>query len=120
MRKLAVIFLILLQTSAFAQSFWSKVVDDQQYSKSINTSNSLFNDSLILVSGKVHTTSCPGSMLFAYDLTGKRIRKTNGYFDVIHSDSKSIYATGYTGIDDVGGYDQVMISKYDKNGNNQQ
>jgi len=117
MRKLAVILLMLLQTSSFAQPFWSMVIDDHQYSKSTYTSNSFFNDSLILVSGKVHTTSCPGSVLFAYDLTGKQIWKTYGYFDIIHSDSNSIYAAGYTGIDDVYGYDQVIISKYDKNGN---
>lgn len=117
MRKLAVILLILLQTSSFAQSFWSKVIDDHQYSKSTYTSNSLFNNSLILVSGNGYPASCSGSGLFAYNLTGKRIWDTDGYFDVIYSDSNSIYAAGYDiGINDYGGYDQVIISKYNKNG----
>jgi hypothetical protein len=117
MRKLAVILLMLLQTSAFAQSFWSRVIDDFQYSKSTYTSSSLFNNSLILVSGNGYPTSCSGSGLFAYNLTGKRIWYRDGYFDVIHSDSNSIYAVGYTiGINDYGGSDQVVISKYNKNG----
>lgn len=116
MKKLAVIFIVLFHFSAFSQSFWSKVIDDPIHNKSTITDNSLFQDSLILVSGYTHLASCPGSKFFAFDLNGNRIWENDGYFDLINTDNKVIYTAGYTGVDDVIGFDQLVISKYNETG----
>jgi hypothetical protein len=117
MKKLLTIMLVCLQIGAFAQSFWSKVIDDANYNKSIYKASSLFRDSLILVCGEVHSASCPGSGLFAYDLKGNRVWDKLVAFDLTATDSKFIYTAGYTiGTDDVGGDEQIVISKYNHQG----
>jgi hypothetical protein len=116
MKSSILILLIFFQINAFPQSFWSKVVDDQNFNKSSLTCSSLFRDSLILLGGYVGNASCPGSELFAYDLKGERAWQKNGYFDVIYSDSNSIYNAGYIWGDDVAGLEQVVLTKFDKDG----
>jgi len=116
MKALLLILLLFIQISAFSQSFWSKVIDDQNINKSSFTANTLFQDSLILVGGFVGTASCPGSELFAYNLEGKRVWEKSGYFDVIYSDSNLIYTAGHIWGDDVIGFEQVVLAKFDKNG----
>ena len=116
MKNAFVILFVLIRISVFSQSFWSKVVDDLNFNKSSLTCSSLFRDSLILVGGKVGTASCPGSELFTYNLTGKRVWEKQGYFDEIHTDSNSIYTAGYIWGDDVAGLEQVVFAKFDQNG----
>ena len=116
MKTAFVILFLFLQFSTFPQVFWSKVVDDQNLNKSSLTCSTLFQDSLILFGGYVGTASCPGSELFAYDLAGKRVWEKNGYFDVINSDSNSIYTAGHIWMDDIGGLEQVVLVRFDKNG----
>ncbi|HEX7584432.1 MAG TPA: hypothetical protein VF373_07065, partial [Prolixibacteraceae bacterium] len=116
MKASLLILLLFIQISAFSQSFWSKVIDDQNINKSSFTANTLFQDSLILVGGFVGTASCPGSELFAYNLEGKRVWEKSGYFDVIYSDSNLIYTAGHIWGDDVIGFEQVALAKFDKNG----
>gem|GEM_PF-1335462 len=115
MKRLFTFLLVLFHISAFPQSFWSKVIDDQDLSRF--TCSSLFQNSLILVGGHIGTASCLGYGLFAYDLKGRRVWGKDGFFDAIYTDSNSIYTVGYNiGIDDVGGDQQIVISKFDKNG----
>ena len=116
MKAVFVILLVIIQVSAFSQSFWSKVVDDQNLNKSSFTSSSLFRDSLILVGGFVGNASCRGSELFAYNLTGKRVWEKYGYFNEISTDSNSIYTAGYIWGDDIAGLEQVVFAKFDQNG----
>lgn len=116
MRQLLIFLFVLFHLTSFSQSFWSKVVDDQNFNKSSFTCSSLFRDSLILVGGFVGTASCPGSELFAYDLTGKRVWEKHGYFAAIHSNSNSIYTVGNIWVDDITGLEQVVFEKYDQYG----
>ena len=116
MKQLLIFLFVLFHLTSFSQSFWSKVVDDQNFNKSSFITNSLFQDSLILVGGYLGTTSCPTSGLFAYDLKGNRTWEADGFFDVIYTDSNSIYTVGHIWMDDVGGLEQVVFSKFDKNG----
>src|SRR5690554_3552411 len=117
MRRLIIVSLVFIPILINAQAFWSVVVDDSYHNISHVTDKGLFQDSIILVSGFVSDASCPYHNLFAFDRNGKRLWNTGGYYDLITTDSDYIYTAGYTPIDDVMGYEQIVLSKYDKNGN---
>jgi len=116
--KLLLLFLfVFLHISVFSQSFWSKVVDDQNYNKSIYKDGTLFSDSIILVGSEVGV-SCPGTKLFAFDLKGNRLWDIPVTLSLIYADSKYFYTAGMNmGQDDVGGDESFVISKYENQGN---
>ncbi|MFC2080747.1 hypothetical protein ACFLR8_00885, partial [Bacteroidota bacterium] len=91
--------------------------DDQAHNKSFSTDCALFEDSIILVAGFVSAASCSFHNLRAYDLIGNTVWQKSGYFDVLYTDSNSIFAAGEVQVDDVVGFEQVIISKYDRLGN---
>ena len=117
MKRLILAFLVLSPIIGNAQSFWSIVDDDNYHNISHITSKGLFQDSIVLVSGFVSDASCHYHNLLAYNKTGQKLWNIGGFHDLIYTDSNYIYTAGYTPIDDVGGYEQIIISKYDKNSN---
>ena len=98
------------------QTFWSKVIDDQRKNLSYITDKALFRDSVILISGVVSEATCHYHNLFAFNMNGQKLWETQGTQDLICNDSNFIYTAGFTFIDDVGGYEQIIISKYDPEG----
>jgi hypothetical protein len=70
--------------------------------------------SIILVSGFVSDASCPFHQLFAFVLSGKKLWDADGYHDRIFTASDFTFTTGYTLIDDVIGYEQIVFSMFDK------
>lgn len=116
MKRVKTLLLALLSISAFSQSFWNIVDDNQYHNKSSFTDNSLLDDSLIIVGGYVDV-SCSSHSLSAYDLDGKLAWSGGGYCDVICTKNNSIYTAGFTFVDDVAGQEQVIITKYDYSGN---
>ena len=117
MKKLLLILILLFPLFIVAQSFWSLAIDDNSYNKSRTTDNALFQDSIILVSGFVIDAPCHYHQLFAYNLSGERLWNIAGHYDLIYCDSDYIYTTGYNLIGDIIGNEQIVISKYDKYGN---
>ncbi len=100
------------------QSFWSLAVDDNGFNKSRTTDNVLFQDTIILAGGFVNDAACRYHQLFAYNLSGDRLWNIGGFHDRIYCDSDYIYTTGYTGHGEIiEGYQQIVIAKYDKFGN---
>lgn len=100
------------------QGFWNHVLSDKAYNLSRITDKGIFQDSILLVSGFVRLSSCESHRLFAFDQRGQiRWVEDEGYHDVIYADSDHIYSAGFfSEIDDVGGYQQVRISKYNARG----
>lgn len=117
MKKLIIVFLVFIPILINAQNFWSVVDDDSYHNISHVTDKGLFQDSIILVSGFVSNASCHYHNLFAFNTNGQRLWNIGGFYDLITMDSNYIYTAGYTPIDDVMGYEQIVLSKYDKNGN---
>lgn len=117
MKRLIIALLVITPIMGNAQTFWSMVNDDQNHNISHLTDKGLFQDSIILVSGFVNDASCNYHNLFAYNTNGQKLWNIGGYHDLIYTDSDYIYTAGYTTIDDVVGAGQIIISKYDKNGN---
>ncbi len=103
--------------STGTENFRSIVEDDYTFNKSHVTDKALFQDSIILVSGFVSAASCPHYSLFAYNFKGQKLWDTGGFFDLIYAGSDYIYTAGYTPIDDISGIEQIVIAKYDKEGN---
>lgn len=99
------------------QYFWSIVIDDQDKNLSYITDKELFRDSTIIISGVISDATCHYHNLFAFNLNGQKLWEVDGYHDLVFSDDEFIYTAGFTFIDDVGGYEQIIISKYDENGN---
>ena len=100
------------------ESFWSIVEDNADYNKSHVTDIALFQDSIILISGFVSDASCPFHSLFAYNFKGQKLWDIQSPCDLIAADTNFIYTAGYDiGTDDVSGDEQVVLSKYDKDGN---
>ncbi len=91
--------------------------DDYTVNKSHATDNALFRDSIVVAGAFVSKASCPHYSLFAYNLKGQKLWDTRGFFDLIYAASDYIYTAGYTPIDDISGIEQIIIAKYDKNGN---
>lgn len=116
MKRLIIALLSLSPIFVNAQSFWSVVDDDIYHNISHKTDKGLFQDSIILVSGFVSDASCHYHNLFAYNKKGLKLWNIGGFHDVIYTDANYIYTAGYTPIDDVIGYEQIKISKYNKNG----
>lgn len=114
MKIKTICFLIFLPIYVNAQSYWSLVIDD--FNKSHVTDISLFQDSIILVSGFVSDASCPFHKLFAYDLSGKMLWTADGYHDRIFTASDYIFTTGITPVDDMIGYEQIVISILNREG----
>lgn len=100
-----------------AQTSWNLVVDDN-YSHNLShvTDVGLFQGSTILISGSLSNASCRYQNLFAYNTEGHRLWSIKGPHDLIYTDSEYIYTTGFTFIDGVFGYDEIVLSKYNKNG----
>lgn len=117
MKTLIVTLLVSFPFLTNAQTFWSVAVDDSEYNISHVTDKGLFQDSLFLISGFISDASCHGQRLFAYNQTGERQWDIGGYHDLIQTDSNFIYTAGYTPIDDVVGVEQIIVSKYNKYGN---
>ena len=107
---------ILTPDDYLAQTFWSKVIDDQHKNLSYITDKALLRDSVILISGVVNNATCYYHSLFAFNMLGKKLWETPGTQDLICIDSNFIYTAGFTFIDDVGGHEQIIISKYDADG----
>ncbi|MGE0018285.1 MAG: T9SS type A sorting domain-containing protein [Draconibacterium sp.] len=99
-----------------AQTFWSKVIDDQHKNLSYITDEALFRDSVIVISGVVSDATCHYHNLFAFNLDGQKLWEVQGTQDLVYTDDNFIYTAGFTFIDDVGGHEQVIISKYNPNG----
>ena len=117
MKKLIIVFLAFIPILINAQTFWSVVDDDSFHNISHVTDKGLFQDSIILVSGFVSNASCHYHNLFAFNTNGQRLWNIGGFYDLITMDSNYIYTAGYTPIDDVMGYEQIVLSKFDRNGN---
>ena len=117
MKIKTICLLIIFPLYINAQSFWSAVADNDPFNKSHVTDIGLFQDSIILVSGYVSDASCPYHRLFAYDFSGKKLWEIDGDHDRIFIDSNYFFTAGYTPVDDVIGFEQVVISGYDKQGN---
>jgi len=117
MSRLICILLTLLPFFVHAQSFWSLVEDVR--SKSAVYEKALFQDSIILVCGELNGNSCFDQQIFAYDLKGEKLwEDDSGYYQRMQTDANFIYAVGRgSTIDDVQGFEQVVVSKFDKNGN---
>ena len=107
-------FFLSLQVSA--QPFWNRVLDDSLYNKSHVVNAAYFRDSLILVSGSVSDASCPWQILFAFDRYGRMLWNVEGAHDVIYAGADHIYTAGYPPTGDVIGNEQVIFSKYDRQG----
>ncbi|MCG8697646.1 MAG: hypothetical protein MI922_06290, partial [Bacteroidales bacterium] len=116
MKKLIITVLVFVPILTNAQTFWSTVIDDSYKNISHVTDKGLLQDSIVLVSGFISDASCHGHNLFAYNQTGLRKWNIGGYHDLICTDSEYIYTAGYTPIDDIIGIEQIVVSKYDKNG----
>lgn len=116
MKRLIITLLVLVPILINAQTFWSVVDDDSYHNISHVTDKGIYQDSIIIVSGFVSNASCHYHNLFAYDQYGNRKWNIGGYFDLVHTDSNFIYTAGYTPIDDVMGFEQIVVSKYDKDG----
>ncbi len=117
MKKIAAMLLCILPVYVNAQSFWSTVHDDEEHNKSHVTDKALFQDSVILVSGFVSDASCRFHNLFAFNLKGEKRWNIPSVCDVIATDSNFIYTAGFDiGTDDVGNDEQLVVSKYDKDG----
>lgn len=101
----------------FAQSSWNVVIDDEDFNRSQITDNALFRDSIIIVSGDVNYAYYGNQQLFSYNLSGERLWSVPGFHELIYSCPDYIYTTGYAMIGDVAGNEQLLISKYDNNGN---
>lgn len=113
------IFILLAFSPIFinAQTAWNLVVDDDlSHNLSKVTDVALFQDSVILVSGILNKASCSYQNLFAYNTHGERLWSARGTHDVINTDSGYIYTAGFTFIDDVPGHEELIISKFDKYG----
>jgi hypothetical protein len=117
MKTLPLAFLILFPIFVNAQSFWSVVDDDKTHNKSHVTDKGLFQDSIILVSGFISDASCPHHNLFAFNRKGQKLWNIGGYHDVILTDSSYIYTAGFTPLDDIANVGQIVISKFNKQGN---
>lgn len=118
MKKITLILLWLFPLITQAQSFWSLVEDYSGYNISHITDKAILGDSIILTCGYVSDASCPGSILSAYSKSGESLWGTGGYHDIVTTESNYIYTVGYgTTYDDVGGFESVSFSKYDKDGN---
>ena len=118
MKNLIISFFTLLSTILSAQSFQSIAIDDIESNLSHLTDKGILQDSIIIVSGVVNNKSCYYHKLFAYHKDGRSLWSTKGSYDVLHTDSNYIYTAGYyIGNDDVSMDEQLVISKYDKNGN---
>lgn len=100
------------------QGFWNHVLSDKAYNLSRITDKGVFQDSIILVSGFARLASCSSQYLFAFDEKGQiSWVEDGGYHDLIHTGSDHIYSAGFfSEIDDVVGYQQVRISKYNASG----
>lgn len=116
MKKLLITLIVLYPWYIIAQSFWNVAIDDSSYNKSLYKDSDLFQDSIILTSGFVNHASCRYHKLFAYNLSGERLWSIGGFHDLIFSDSNYIFTAGYSSIGDVAGNEQVVISKYNKYG----
>lgn len=116
MKRLIITVFVFVPILTNAQTFWSTVIDDSNNNISHVTDKGLLQDSIILVSGFVSDASCHDHNLFAYDQTGQRKWNIGGYHDLICTDSAYIYTAGFTPVDDVIGLEQIIVSKYDKNG----
>lgn len=99
-----------------AQTFWSKVIDDQHKNLSYITDKALFRDSVIIISGVVSEATCHYQNLFAFNLDGQKLWEVQGTQDLVNNDDNFIYTAGFTFVDDVAGYTQLIISKYDAEG----
>lgn len=117
MTRLLLFIFIFLPGILFSQEFWNKVEDTQSFNKSHITDKGLFRDSIILVSGFISDASCPLQYLSAHNFTGQKLWGIGGNHDVIICDTNYIYTAGFTPVDDVAGWEQIRISKYDGNGN---
>ncbi len=104
--------------TVFSQPFWSIAEDDTSYNKSHVTDIALFQDSIILVGGIVNDASCSYHNLFAYNFKGQKLWNIQRACDVIATDTNYIYTAGYDiGADDAIGDEHLILSKYDKKGN---
>jgi hypothetical protein len=111
--KTAVLFLLLLfPLSVKGQTFWSSVIDREDFSKSLVTGTALFQDSIILITG----ASCNAHRLFAFNYQGEMLWNTDGYHDLIISEGDHFYTAGVTIIGCVSGEEQLFLTKYDRVG----
>jgi len=117
MKRFLIASIFFLPVVINAQSFWNSVVDDRWSNISHITDKGIFRDSLILVSGFVSDASCHNHQMFAYKLSGELQWTAGGYHDLILADSDYIYTAGFTTVDDVMGYVQIVVQKYDRSGN---
>lgn len=108
--------LILMQVSAPAQVSWSFVDDEKLHNKSSALDGSLFRDSILLICSEYSTASCPSTELAAFNLRGDRLWTHDGSHNTVLVNGNHIYTAGYSGMDDVAGNDQLVLSKFNENG----
>lgn len=117
MKVVQLIVFVILPFLVQSQSFKSLVFDDLNYRKSEVLDQTVFRDSLILVSSMVNTTSCRSTRLHAVLPSGERIWTKDDYHEVLYTDSNYIYSAGRFNIDGDIDMDYCVISKYDVAGN---
>ena len=117
MKRIITAIFILVSILVNAQTFWNEVVDDSDYNISHVTDKELFQDSIILFSGFLSDASCHYPNIFAYNTDGQKLWNIEGRHDIIYTDSNYIYSAGYIPVGCIAGLDQIIVSKYDKNGN---
>lgn len=113
-RILLLVAFVATSFSSNAQSYWSEVIDDENLS--YLNDKALFQDSIILISGSLNAVSCNHESLIAYNLSGKRLWKNDGSYDVIAVDSHYIYTAGFWYVDDVFGFEKIYLSKLNSQG----